>query len=343
MGQQYAYWPTLLDVSRRLDPDGKIATVSEILTKYNEVLDDLPFVEGNLPTGHKTTVRASLPTPTWRLLNRGVQPVKSTTNQIVETCGMMEAYSEIDKDLAMLNGNSAAWRLSEDTAVIEGMNQALTTALMYGDTSVDPEQFVGLAPRYYQVNGGSSITAGNVIDAGGGTNSTSIWLVGWSTDTVHGIFPKGSKAGLSMNDLGEQTIYDAQTPAGRYQAYRTHYQWKVGLAVRDWRFVVRIANVGIAALETTGDTSDTSANIIKFMSQALDKLPPTGSVRPVFYMNQRVRAMLRVKMLSKSNAFITLENLQGPSITRPTLNFMGVPCRRVDGIKNTETALTTTT
>ena len=339
-------WPTLVDISRRMDPDGKLAKVSEILNKYNEVLDDLPFVEGNLPTGHKTTVRASLPTPTWRLLNRGVVPVKSTTNQIVETCGMLEAYSEIDKDLAMLNGNTAAWRLSEDTAVIEGMNQALTTALIYGDTSANPEQFVGLAPRYYQVGStASAITSQNVIDAGGGTNSTSIYLVGWSTDTVHGIFPKGSVGGLNMQDLGEQTIYDGQSfpGAGRYQAYRTHYQWKVGLCIRDWRFVVRIANIGVTALETAGDTSDTSANIIKYMSQALDKLPPVGNVRPVFYMNQRVRAMLRVKMLSKSNAFITLENLQGPSITRPTLNFMGVPCRRVDGILNTEAQVTAST
>ena len=188
-----------------------------------------------------------------------------------------------------------------------------------------------------------STTAGNVIDALGGTNSTSIWLVGWSNDTLHGIYPKGSQAGLSMNDLGEQTIYDTQTPSGRYQAYRTHYQWKVGLAVRDWRFVVRIANIGIVALETAGDTSDTSANVIKYMSMALDKLPPMGNVKPVFYMNQRVRAMLRVKMMSKSNAYLTMEDIQGPSIKRPTLSFMGVPCRRVDGITNTEAELTTTT
>jgi hypothetical protein len=329
-----------------MDPDGKVATVTEILTKYNEVLDDIPFIEGNLPTGHKTTVRSSIPAPTWRLINRGVQPVKATTNQIVETCGMMEAYSEIDKDLAMLNGNTAAWRLSEDMAVIEGMNQALGTALIYGDTSSNPEQFVGLSARYYQTGTtSSSATAINVIDAGGGTNSTSIWLVGWSNDTVHGIFPKGSKAGLSVEDLGEQTIYDGQTfpGAGRYQAYRSHYQWKVGLAVRDWRFVVRIANIGITALETAGDTTDTSANIVKYMSQAIDKLPPAGNVRSVFYMNQRVRAMLRVKMLSKSNAYITLSDLQGPSISRPTLQFMGVPCRRVDAILNTEVQVTAST
>ena len=323
---------TLLDVARRLDPDGKIAKIAETLNHYNEILDDIPFVEGNLPTGTKITVRASLPAPTWRLLNKGVQQTKSTTNQIVETCGIMEAYSEIDKDLAMLNGNTSEYRFTEDLAHIEGMNQALSTALVYGDTSVNPEQFVGLAPRYYLT---TAVTGGNIISAGASTTlNTSIWLVGWSEATVQGIFPKGSKAGLSVQDLGEQTVYDAS--GYPFQAYRTHFQWKCGIAVKDWRFVVRIANINTTALATAGDTSDTSANIIKYMSQALDKLPPNGTVRPVFYCNQLVRSMLRVKMLSKSNAFITLENLQGPSISRPTLNFMGVPVRRIDEITNVE-------
>lgn len=331
-------WPTLLDIARRSDPDGSIAKVAEILNQYNEILDDIPFVEGNLPTGHKTTVRASIPAATWRLLNQGIVPVKSQANQITETCGMLENYSEIDKDLALLNGNSAEWRLSEDKPIIEGIGQSLSTALIYGDTSVNPERFVGLAPRYFALTGQTTST--NVINAGGtGSDNTSIWLVGWSTDTVHGIFPKGSKAGLSMQDLGEQTIYDANL--GRFQAYRSHYQQKAGLSVRDWRFVVRIANIDISDLETAGDASDASANILKYMSMALDKFPPVGNVRPVFYMNQRVRAMLRVKLISKSNTFLTLEDWKSPNgITRPTLTFQGVPCRRVDSILNTESALT---
>jgi hypothetical protein len=336
-------WPTLLDWARRIDPDGKIAKVAEILNQYNEILDDLPFIEGNLPTGHKTTVRANIPTPTWRLLNRGVVPVKSTSNQITETCGMLEAYSEIDKDLAMLNGNTADFRLSEDKAIIEGMGQALATALIYGDVSTNPEQFTGLAPRYYAVSGATTST--NVIDAGGtGSDNTSIWLVGWSDNTIHGIFPKGSQAGLAFKDLGEVTVYDGQSfpGAGRYQAFRSHYQHKVGIAVRDWRFVVRICNIDISNLETAGDTSDTSANLFKYMSMALDKFPPVGSVRPVFYMNQRVRAMLRVKLISKSNLWLSLDDMKGPSgITRPTLNFQGVPCRRVDAITNAESRITT--
>jgi hypothetical protein len=334
-----AIWPTLLDVSKRLDPDGKIAAVAEILSEQNEILDEIPWIEGNLPTGHKTTVRKGIPAPTWRLLNQGVQPVKSVTGQIVETCGMMENYSEIDKSLATLNGNTAEWRLSEDKGIIEGMNQALAYTLIYGDTSVNVEKFVGLAPRYYTSVVATSPAGVNVIKAGGASSdNTSIWLVGWSAETVHGIYPKGAKAGLSVSDLGEQTIYDSS--GGRFQAYRTHYKWDCGLAVRDWRYVVRIANIDISDLETTSDSSDTSANILKFMSKAMDLIPNLGIVRPVFYMNNRVRSMLRVKLMNKANAFLSLDDIMGSNgVARKTLSFQGVPCRRIDQIIVAESAV----
>jgi len=333
--------PTLLDVARRLDPDGKIAVIAETLSHYSEILDDISFVEGNLPTGHKVTIRATLPTPSWRLLNKGVTQTKSSTNQITETCGIMEAYSEIDKDVALLNGNTKEFRWSEDIAHIEAMNQAFVTALVYGDTSVNPEQFVGLAPRYYSL-ATTVTTCGNIINGGGeGSDNTSMWLVGWSPNTVTGIYPKGSMAGLQVNDLGEQTVYDSDNKP--FQAYRTHFQWKCGIAVKDWRFIVRIANIDISDLETSGDTTDASANLLKMMSQALDKLPPNGSVRPVFYCNNRVRAMLRVKMDSKSNVYITLKDIQSPiaGINRPTLHYQGVPVKRIDEITVAEDLITT--
>lgn len=326
---------TLLDWARRVDPDGKVAAVAETLNEWNEILDDITFVEGNLPTGHKVTIRASLPTPSWRLLNAGVTRTKSTTRQITETTGMLEAYSEIDKDEAELNGNTSQFRYTEDTAHIEAMNQTFAETFIYGDTSIDPEKFVGLAPRYYALTGAT--TSGNLIDAGGtGSVNTSIWLVGWSPTTITGIFPKGSKAGLTVDDLGEQTVYDADLKP--FQAYRTHFQWKCGIAVKDWRFVVRICNIDTTALLTAGDVSDTSANIIKYMSMALDTIPPNGMVRPVFYCNKTVSQMLRVKLISKSNTYLTLTDWKTPisGLNRPTLQFMGVPVRRVDQITSTE-------
>lgn len=337
-------WPTLLDVARRLDPDGKIARIAEILAQYNEVLDDIPWIEGNLPTGHKTTVRATIPTPTWRLINQGVVPVKSQSNQITESCGMMEAYSEIDYALAQLNGNTPEWRMSEDAAVLEGMNQMLSSTLIYGDTSVNPERFVGLAARYYTylTSGSAPVQSDgpqfNVIDGKGtGSDNTSIWLVGWGEDTVHGIYPKGSKAGLTMEDLGKQTLLDSNTPQGRYEGYRTHFKWDCGLSVRDWRYVVRTCNIDASDLATASDASDTSGNIMKYMSQMIDKIPPSGRSRMVFYMNQATRAMLRVKILNKGNTWLDISDwVDGRQMPRPTLQFQGIPVRRVDSITNTE-------
>lgn len=344
MGANSDYWPTIIDVSRRLDPNGSIASVAEIMQYYNEILDDIPWIEGNLPTGHQTTVRTSKPTPTYRLLNGGVVPAKTSTGQIVDSCAIIEARSHIDKDVAMLNGNTAAFRLSEDKGIIEGMSDALATALFYGDVSTNPEQFNGLATRYYSSVAATCPTCyTNVIDAGGtGSDNTSIWLVCWSPDKVFGIYPKGSQGGLQQRDLGEQSIVDNVTTGAYFQALVSWYQWKAGLCIRDWRYVVRIASVDISDLETASNTSDTSANILKFMSQAIDKVPNIAGTRPAFYMNDRVRAMLRVKMMDKGNVWLRLEDLQSQSIPRGsnTLTFQGIPCRRCDNITITEEDIT---
>jgi len=337
------YFPTLLDVARRLAPGGGIDVVAEILQQYNEVLDDIPWIEGNLPTGHQTTIRTSKPTPTFRLLNQGVVPVKTTTGQIVDACAILEARNHIDKDLAMLNGNTAAFRLSEDKAIIQSMGDTLSSTLIYGDTSVNPERFNGLASRYFSLTS-TYTTYENIVDAGGtGSDNTSIYLVCWSPDKVFGIYPKGSQAGLQQRDLGEQSIVDPNTTGAYMQALVSWYQWKCGVCIRDWRYVVRIANIDVSDLLTASNSTDSSANLFKFMSQAIDRIPPMGGdYRPVFYMNERVRSMLRVKMMDKANLSLQLNQITGGSIPRPqgVLTFQGIPCRRIDSILNTESQIT---
>ena len=232
--------PTLLDVTKRLDPNGKIDTIVEMLMQTNDVLADMVWVEGNLPTGHRTTARTGLPSPTWRKLYGGVQPSKSRTAQVTESLGMLEAYAEVDKALADLNGNTAAFRLSEDRAFIEGMNQEMASTLFYGNEATEPEAFTGFSPRFNDqtaANGENILTSADTPD---GTDNASIWLVVWSPNTVHGIYPKGSTAGLQMTDKGQVTIENVDNAGGRMEAYRSHYRWDMGLCVRDWRYVVRI-------------------------------------------------------------------------------------------------------
>jgi hypothetical protein len=328
--------PTLLDFARREDNQGSVeATLIELLAQTNQILGDMVVVEGNLQTGHRTTVRTGLPSATWRMLNYGVQPSKSSTAQITDTAGMLEAYAEVDKALAELNGNSAAWRLSEDRAFFEAMNQAMAQTLFYGDLTTNPERFLGLAPRYAASSGSAS--AANVIKAGGAsTDNTSIWLVCWGPNTVHGFYPKGSKAGLQRQDLGEQTLLDAA--GGKFQGYRTHYKWDLGLSVRDWRYVVRICNIANSTLATAGDSTDTSANILKYMLMALNYLPAQGMGRPVFYMNNTVKMYLECKLINTkagaANPWLTMKDLTDGSgyVTQ----FMGVPIHRCDQITNAE-------
>ena len=315
--------PTLLDITRAQDPDGSIAAVAEILTETNEMLLDVPFMEGNLPTGHRTTIRTGLPEPTWRMFYGGVQPTKSTRAQITDNTAMLEAYAEVDKALADLNGNTAAFRLSEDYAHLEGMSQAAQQAFIFGNETLNPNQFNGLAPRFSSLNADN---ADNIIDADGtSTNNASIWLVVWGPNSVHGIYPKGLAGGLQMQDLGEVTIEDVDGQGGRMQGYRTHYDWRLGLCVRDWRYVVRICNINRANLNS--DASGDSANLPELMFEATERLPNLTGGTPVFYMDRSVRTKLRQQMASGvKQSTLTTDMVGGVR----TVAFDEIPIRRVD-------------
>ncbi len=322
---------TIQDLARRLDPNGKVDKIVEILNKTNLILEDFMLVEGNLPIGHKTTIRTGLPTVAWRKLNYGVQPSKSTTMQVVDTCGMLEAYAQVDKELADLNGNSAEWRLSEEQPFTESMNQAMAETLFYGDTDVYPERFLGLVPRYSSL---SASNGTNIIDAAGtGGDNTSIWLIVWGPNTVHGTYPKGSKIGLTHQDLGEVTLQDDQNPPGLYQGYRSHYQWKLGLTLRDWRYVARIANIDVSDLATFGQASgDVSAKLIRLLIQAYHKIPNLNMGRAAIYCNETIMTWLDIMVAEKTTAMVASTLIDG----KPVTAFRGIPIRKTDAILNTE-------
>jgi hypothetical protein len=318
--------PTLLDVIKATDPDGSISVVAEILNETNEILDDMTMMEGNLATGHRTTVRTGLPEPTWRMLYGGVQPTKSTRATVTDSCGMLEAYAEIDKALADLNGNTNAFRLQEDRAHIEGMSQTVADTIFQGDETLTPERFTGFNARFGDLSGPAN--AENIIDAAGtGSDNASIWLIGWGPSTVHGIYPKGSKAGLHMEDKGQVTIENIDGSNGRMEAYRTHYRWDLGLTVRDWRYVVRIANIDRSAL--TADAA-TGANLPDLMFEATERVPSLSGARFAFYMDRSVRTKLRQQTAAAvSGSTLTTDMVGGKRVVA----FDGIPVKRVDALK----------
>lgn len=321
---------TLLDVAKTLDPDGKTAAIAELLSQDNEMLMDMPWYEGNLPTGHRTTVRTGLPDVVFRKLNSGVPNSKATTAQLDEACGILEGRSEIDCALADLNGNTSSFRLSQAKAFMESMNQSMQRQVIYGDR-LTPEAFVGLAPRFDDVpttvNGAENKV--NVLDAGGtGTDNTSIYLVGWGQNSIHGIYPKGSQAGLIHEDLGKIDAFDANQ--NRFRAYGDRYEWKCGIAVPDWRYVVRICNIDVSDLTKNASAG---ADLIDLMTQAQELIHSLTGVQPAYYVNRTIRSFLRRQTVNKvANSTLMYDEVDG----KPALMFGEVPVRRVDALLNNE-------
>lgn len=334
---------TLADLTARLDPDGKVAVIGEWLSQTNEVLDDMMWMEGNLPTGERTTVRVGLPTVSTRGLNQGVAASKSRVAQIDEGAAMFEGQSDIDRQAAMMSGNPDMYRLTEATAFYEALNQAMARTLFYGNAAASPQEFTGFAPRY------NSAASTQVIDAGGtGTDNASIYLVVWDAQGAKGIYPKGSKAGIThinvtagtgtADDGYEIGNYVTDPEGRRFLAVSDNYIWKCGLSIKDPRRVVRIANIDKSLL--IPDYS-TGAQLEQLMVEALERIEGLGGVsyeagssaRAAFYMPRQIRGMFRRQMVNNATrSNFSYETIGGKRV----LTFGEVPVKRVDALKADE-------
>lgn len=334
---------TMSDYAKQLGPNNKIARIIEILNQTNEILDDAVVVEGNLPTGTRVTVRSGLPSVAARLANQGVAPSKATTAQFDEQAMRIEGWSEIDEMIAELAPDLGQFRLNQSMPFLEAMNEYMATLLFYGNAGISPETFTGFATRYAATAGGNGA---NILKApsGSGGDNTSIWLVNWHPQTVHLIYPQNTQAGLVHNDLGlgviETTVANNAPAANRMRGYRDQYIWRVGLAIEDWRSVVRIANIDTSDL--LADTAGATVKLIEYMSRAIDRIQgPRGKL--AFYANRTVKSILRVQALNKSTNALSVQqalNQFGEDRVGGELRFLGIPVRTVDALLPTEALIT---
>ncbi len=173
-----------------------------------------------------------------------------------------------------------------------------------------------------------------------------MWITTWGDDTLHGTFPKGKITGLQHRDMGEWPVSDAN--GNTYQAYRDHFKWEIGLTLRDWRYVVRIANIDVTQL-----TGVSAANLINLIVRGLYRMPTAPSMataiqtsdspevrsnmgRVVIYCNRVIRTYLDLQAMNKTNVLLRLEEFNGKVIT----TFRGIPVRTCDAILSNETNLT---
>lgn len=319
----------LIDIYKQQDPDGQQAVVIELLAEMNPILDDAIAVECNKGTTHLHTVRTGLPSVSWGMLYQGIDQSKSKTAQVEDTTGFVEGLSTIDERLLELaGGNEGAVRLSEAMSYLEAMNQEVAIKMFYGDTASDPEEFMGLAPRF---NSLSAPNGGQIIDAGGtGSDNSSIWFVTWGERQTCLLYPKGTQAGVKREDMGRQRVQDADGKA--YYAKEEKFTWHVGLAVKDWRYVARVANI---------DMSNVAAGSVKlydFLRKAYYKLQNrrVAGGKLAIYCNRDILEALDALATNAgaTDSFVRLKPMEIEG--KEVMTYRGIPIREVDALLNTE-------
>ena len=330
---------TLLDVLQTMSPDGKQMEIAEVLTQQNELLEDMVWREGNTVTGHRDAVRTSLPEPSFRSINEGVPITKAGSTPIEETAALLEDFSRVDRELAIMSGDVNSYRLREGRPHIIGMGHRMAREVFYGNANTNPKGFTGLAPRYNTLNTATSATAVNVINAGGtGSNLRSIWLISWNEDTITGIFPKGTKGGLDHEDATNASGTGAHgfpaaaaladASGNKFMGYEDHWIWRCGMMVKDWRYAVRIANIDQSLLTLSGSTGP---KLTDLMVQAMELIEDAGG-RTAFYVPRNLRAFLRRQMQEQKGQFLSWDEQGGKRIVR----FGEVPVRRTDALNTAE-------
>lgn len=321
---------TFSDLRKRLGPSGTIDFIIEVMAQSNPIMEHIPWEEGNLPTGNQTTLRTSYPHPELRRINRGVSSQKSNTRQIVDTCCIMEARSEIDVRLLKMAPDKEGLRRSEDAAFVEGFTDDFAKFAFYGDTDSNPDQFNGLAIRYNTFTGDKGTAGYQTINAGGSTagKQASIYMVDWGENAVVGIYPRGSKAGLDMQDLGENDATDAD--GKKFRAVSSLFSWDAGLAVKNLRKVSVIHNVDMST-KPQSTTSTIRKTLLDTIIVAKNRIIKPKN--PKMYVPENLFTILELALNDKNNVYVTRQELMDQM---PKLYVSGIEVCSCDALSETE-------
>lgn len=277
------------------------------------IFDSAPLVQCNAGTLNKTKVITSYPMGQTRGYNMGVKAEKATAKIVQDSTCAIESYNEIDRMMLALNNNSAQWRSDQDQAMVRGFAESAAEKIFNASFNRDPLEYDGLGVRYNKIGE-------CVIDAKGTGNSlTDIWLVNWSKESVHLIYPQGGYAHPTMEY--EANVDAVDENGGKFKADRTWLRWHLGLAVPDPMQVIRIANVDIDAAMK----GSTDVNLVNLLTQAVERLPGDAFAGGAFYMNRKLRAALRLQLQERPNMNFTWDNVAGKQIVR----FDGITVHKV--------------
>lgn len=328
-------FPQLIDMHK----GSTEGSVVELLSQQNPILDDAIATECNMGASHRHMIRTGLPSVAWGRLYQGVPQSKATMQQVDDTTGFVEAMSGVDVRLLKLAPDPAKERLTSAAPFMEAMNQEVATGIFYHNTETTPEKFKGLSARYSSYSDTRGTIANQVVNGGGtGSDNTSIWFVTRGDHASSLIYPKGTKAGVSHEDKGEQRVLDESgQPYFRKEDY---WCWHVGMFVKDWRYNARVANIDVSNM--LAGSVDLWALMRKAYYRLQSRRRDGVASRIAIYMNRDVLEILDVQSSDRS---LLAANPNYTGLTHMTVEgkevraYRGIPIRETDAILNTEAAV----
>jgi hypothetical protein len=104
--------------------------------------------------------------------------------------------------------------------------------------------------------------------------------------------------------------------------YREHFKWVSGLHVIDWRYIVRICNIGSSDL-TAGDV-----DLVTLMITAQHRLFKQGVGRTIIYSTREIVTALDHEAQKQGNVYLSHAEYGGEYL----LHFRKFPIRECDSL-----------
>lgn len=326
---------TLADVAK--SKNKQIGKVAEVLVKHNPMLNDIPYMEMNEGTKHLATIRSGLPSVYYRKANQAIPASKSTTEEREFGAAHFESKSQIDAKVAARGGQDrvAYNRWNQAQGHLQAHAQEHASLVVYGSPESDPLKSAGFMDVYSSLSA-SEETSKQIIDCGGsGSDNASILLVSWGEQSIYGVYPRGSQAGLKRTDRGLVQIQATDTAGnpGSFWGFEEDFEIDHGLVVEDFRQGARACNIDISDLQ-----AGAGVDMLEVMTQLTYKLDSLQNGQPVFYMNRTLLAYLDLQSNAAVGAGggLTYMDYQG----KPILSWRGIPIRMSDSMLLTEAAVT---
>ena len=342
----YQTFTDIVSVYSSLDAGAKFVLPTRVLDRMTPLVKMIPMVSSNNILSNIAVRTDSLPIASTRRWNEGIKATASKNAPLNDPIALFEDYSEVDFDLWEIQNNPEMWRAQQDMNHIEGLFQLMESTLLYGSLATNPGSFNGLSTRFNNLESypnGDTSWKPNVWPGGLATGpATSAWMIEFGDDTIYGIYPPNTPAGLSFRDLGEITkeLSSGTGSVGTnymYQVLRTMLRWYLGIQIADERCVQRIANINPIGFS---GPSGFDENIF---IQAKNQLPRFGEASgTVILVNRDLKTQIDIRAVSqKINTYFTPPgdnsmDVFGKAVTK----FQNIPIYVAEKISSLETIVT---